>query len=339
MNNTISDNQDQCNATIIAIIKSVIIVFLIACVLIKPIRNISLESSFITKTDLQCIEYLDKALVRATIAYGTCRAANATVSLLQTIDIGIEAIGTITLNPFEFLDPLNDLVERFSWILLAAMTSIGIQEFLIRLIPGSIINFILLPGLIMILIGIWTNRYLNLNLSVTGRQLIIFAIILRCIIPAEVAINSWIYSYHLKDKYNQSLNAIKNSVEEIKKRTPVKNNNLTTLNETQNQQNNGAWEQIKKGLVKTKDAFYIVGDMKSKFDEFIDWLKIQVPSLITNFIALTIVFILNTIFLPIFTLWLIIYVLRIFTNAKLGHNFEKAIKGKYFRQKQKTKQF
>jgi hypothetical protein len=191
----------------------------------------------------------------------------------------------------------------------------------------------------MILIGIWTTRYFNLNLSDTGKQFILFAIILRFIIPVEVTINNWIYNYHLKDKYNQSITEIQNSVEEIKKRIPVKENALTSLNETQNQQDNGAWEKIKKGFVRTKDAFYMVGEIKTKFNEFIFWLKTQIPTLITNFISLLIVFILNTIFLPIFTLWLIIHLLRIFTNTQLGYKFEEAIKGKLFQTTSRDKTY
>lgn len=196
MNNEVLDNQKRFIADIPAIIKSIFIVLIIFCVLITPIRNISFNSPSITSIDQRCIEYLDQTLKRATIAYGLCRATNAIVSVLQKIEIGVEAVGTVTFSPFEWLDPLNDLVERFSWILLAAMASIGIQEFFIRLLPESIINFILLPGLFMWLTGLWLNKYLPINILAIGKHLVLLAVVLRFIIPAEVAINNWIYDYH-----------------------------------------------------------------------------------------------------------------------------------------------
>ncbi|MBU0462711.1 MAG: hypothetical protein KKE12_03695, partial [Proteobacteria bacterium] len=212
MNNEVLDNQKLFIADMPAIMKSLFIVLIISCVLITPIRDISFNSRSLTGMDQTCIEYLDQTLKRATIAYGLCRATNALVSVLQEIEIGFEAVGTITFSPFEWLDPLNDLVERFSWILLAAMASIGIQEFFLRLFPDSIINFILLPGLFMWLTGLWANKYLPINILAIGKHLVLLAVVLRFIIPAEVAINNWIYDYHLKNKYNQSVDNIKTSV-------------------------------------------------------------------------------------------------------------------------------
>ena len=337
MNNEIVDSQNQFVPYLPAIIKSVFIVLIICCILIQPIRNISFNSQSLTSVDEKCIKYLDQALLRTTIAYGLCKATNAAVSFLQEIDVGFQAIGTITLNPFEFLDPLNDLVERFSWILLAAMASIGIQEFLIRFIPDSIVNFILLPGLVIWLIGLWTNKYFQINLLNIGRQFVLLAVILRFIIPAEVAINNWIYDYHLKNKYDQSINHIQINVEEIKEKSPVEELLITDSEGEQTQQKNGTWNKIRSSFAKTQTAFSVVGDMGSKLKEFKDWLKIKTPDLFDNFISLLIVFVINTIFLPIFTLWLIIYLLRIITNSQFGNEVEKKFKEKIFQKMQKQK--
>jgi len=337
MNNEIVDSQNQFVPYLPAIIKSVFIVLIICCILIQPIRNISFNSQSLTGVDEKCIKYLDQALLRTTIAYGLCKATNAAVSFLQEIDVGFQAIGTITLNPFEFLDPLNDLVERFSWILLAAMASIGIQEFLIRFIPDSIVNFILLPGLVIWLIGLWTNKYFQINLLNIGRQFVLLAVILRFIIPAEVAINNWIYDYHLKNKYDQSINHIQINVEEIKEKSPVEELLITDSEGEQTQQKNGTWNKIRSSFAKTQTAFSVVGDMGSKLKEFKDWLKIKTPDLFDNFISLLIVFVINTIFLPIFTLWLIIYLLRIITNSQFGNEVEKKFKEKIFQKMQKQK--
>ena len=328
MNNVIINNQNKFAPYLPATIKSILIVLIICCILIKPVRDISFDSHSLTSVDEKCMEYLDQTLLRVTIAYGLCRATNAAVSFLQEIDVGFEAIGTITLNPFEFLDPLNDLVERFSWILLAAMASIGIQEFLIRFIPDSIINFILLPGLLMWLTGLWTNKYLKVNLVSIGRQFVLLVFILRFIIPAEVAINNWIYDYHLKIKYEQSINHIQIRVEEIKEKAPVEELLISDSGGEQNQQTNGTWNKIKNSLAKTQNAFTVLGDMGLELKKFRDWLKTKIPDLFDNFISLIIVFIINTIFLPIFTLWLIIYLLRIITNSQFGHEMEKKFKEK-----------
>ena len=325
-NEALPDNQRQFIADPPAIMKSIFIVLIISCILISPFRDISFNSRSLTGMDQTCIEYLDQTLKRATIAYGLCRATNAIVSVLQKIEIGVEAVGTVTFSPFEWLDPLNDLVERFSWILLAAMASIGIQEFFIRLFPESIINFILLPGLFMWLTGLWLNKYLPINILAIGKHLVLLAVVLRFIIPAEVAINNWIYDYHLKSKYDQSVDNIKISVKEIKKRTPVEEISLEDSSEEKNQTENGIFS-------KTKKAIAAIGDLGPKFKEFQSWLKTQVPILFENFISLIMVFIISTIFLPIFILWLIVYLIRIITNSQFGHKVEKKFKFNIFQKK------
>ena len=349
MNNEVLDNQKRFIADIPAIIKSIFIVLIIFCVLITPIRNISFNSPSITSIDQRCIEYLDQTLKRATIAYGLCRATNAIVSVLQKIEIGVEAVGTVTFSPFEWLDPLNDLVERFSWILLAAMASIGIQEFFIRLLPESIINFILLPGLFMWLTGLWLNKYLPINILAIGKHLVLLAVVLRFIIPAEVAINNWIYDYHLKNKYNQSVDNIKISVNEIKKRTPVDELSQENLKEEQTQDGNSTTlykipssptdptEKQSKNrngfFSKTKKAIEAIGDLGPKLKDFQSWLETQVPILFENFISLIMVFVISTIFLPIFILWLIVYLIRIITKSQFGHKVEKKFKFNIFQKK------
>jgi len=360
MNNVIPDNQKLFIAHRAATIKSLLIILIISCILIGPIRNISFNGTSLTRIDQTSIQYLDQTLKRATIAYGLCRATNALVSVLQEIEIGFEVFGTITLSPFEWLDPLNDLVERFSWVLLVAMASIGIQEFFIRLLPDSLINFILLPGLFLWLTGLWANKYLPVNLLFLGKHLVLLAVILRFIIPAEVAINNWIYDVHLEKKYNQSVDNIKTSVKEIKERTPVEEISFEDSKKEQNQNEddpikydmppnpadsikeqesdpNGFFNRTKdrwsKSLANTKKTLDLVGNLGSNLKDFQPWLKAQIPFLFKNFISLIMVFIINTIFLPIFILWLIVYLIRLITNSKFGHKVEKQFKLKILQKK------
>lgn len=141
-----------------------------------------------------------------------------------------------------------------------------------------------------------------------------------------IIINNWIYDYHLKNKYNQSVDSIKTSVKEIKKRTPVEEISMEDSQEEQSQAENGFFS-------KTKKAIAALGDFGGKFKEFQLWLKTEVPDLFENFISLIMVFIISTIFLPIFILWLIIYLIRIITNSRFGHKVEKKFKLNIFQKK------
>ena len=84
--------------------------------------------------------YTTNALKQSAASYAVARGINAVVSVLQSTEV---SVGFASLSPGEVLDPLNDLVERFSWIAMMAMASLGLQKLLL-LIASSILFKILI---------------------------------------------------------------------------------------------------------------------------------------------------------------------------------------------------
>ena len=63
-------------------------------------------------------DYTDSALTGAALTYATARGINALVSMMQSseIEAGVGVVsGSITVG--ELLDPLNDMIERFSTVM------------------------------------------------------------------------------------------------------------------------------------------------------------------------------------------------------------------------------
>jgi len=63
---------------------------------------------------------LDEAAERALQAFAVARGINAVISVIQDVEIGFTFGLAATLSPGEILDPVNDLVERFSLAMLVA---------------------------------------------------------------------------------------------------------------------------------------------------------------------------------------------------------------------------
>ncbi len=63
---------------------------------------------------------LDEAAERALQAFALARGINAVISVIQDVEIGFTFGLAATLSPGEILDPVNDLVERFSLAMLVA---------------------------------------------------------------------------------------------------------------------------------------------------------------------------------------------------------------------------
>jgi hypothetical protein len=78
--------------------------------------------------------YVDSGLRRALVTFATARAANGVISVLQGTAVDIAPMGLgVTATPGQILDPLNDLVEEFSTLMLMACVSFGIQRILVSL--------------------------------------------------------------------------------------------------------------------------------------------------------------------------------------------------------------
>jgi hypothetical protein len=84
--------------------------------------------------------YLDAALLGAGAIYATARAINGLVSVLQGTEFSIPML-SFTIG--EFLDPVNDLVERFSAVMMLALGSLALQKVLLALVTDRLFNMLL----------------------------------------------------------------------------------------------------------------------------------------------------------------------------------------------------
>jgi len=80
-------------------------------------------------------DYLKGSLLNALASYGVSRSLNAVISMFSTSTI---SIGVASISVGELLDPLNDLIERFSELLTFAIGSIAIQKILLTIVSSNL---------------------------------------------------------------------------------------------------------------------------------------------------------------------------------------------------------
>ena len=86
----------------------------------------------------------EAALGRVIVAFGLARTLNGAISVAQGTEIALQPAGIgVTLTAGEVLDPLNDLVERFSILALTATISLQGQILLSELLSTNWVNLIL----------------------------------------------------------------------------------------------------------------------------------------------------------------------------------------------------
>jgi len=79
--------------------------------------------------DTETDAYFRKAITEAGIAYATCRVLNASVSVIKESDLELGPMGIgISLAVGQVLDPIDDMTERLSDVLVTAITSLGVQK-------------------------------------------------------------------------------------------------------------------------------------------------------------------------------------------------------------------
>ena len=83
--------------------------------------------------DQRAADNYDSLFQRALVTFALARTLNGVISAVQGTEVALQPAGVgVTLTPGEVLDPVNDLVERFSWIMLGATVSLGVQQVLLE---------------------------------------------------------------------------------------------------------------------------------------------------------------------------------------------------------------
>jgi len=87
--------------------------------------------------------YFREAITKAGVAYATCRVLNASVSIVKDSSLQLEPAGVgISLAVGQALDPIDDMTERLSDVLVTAITSfLYVGIFLIQVVILPLLSF------------------------------------------------------------------------------------------------------------------------------------------------------------------------------------------------------
>ncbi|MBO6702020.1 MAG: hypothetical protein JJ921_06745 [Pseudomonadales bacterium] len=96
--------------------------------------------------------YLADAITDNLIIFATARSLNAIISVIQSIELSVSLGAGMAVNLGEVLDPLNDLIERFSGFVLYGLAGLGLQKLVLvatsSLIMKIITTIAILGGLV-----------------------------------------------------------------------------------------------------------------------------------------------------------------------------------------------
>ena len=176
------------------IVKLVVLALLLALVWIRPLDSVAEK-------------YTESGLKRAFITFATARALNAAISVLQSASVNFQVGAGASLQLGAVLDPLDDLVEQFSALMLAATLSFATQRLLIE-VSGALPVSILLTALFLAWAGLdLRDRSLPRWLP----KLALGLLCLRLAVPVAALGSELTYRLLLANKYETSQAQIKSA--------------------------------------------------------------------------------------------------------------------------------
>ena len=178
--------------------------------------------SWLGTIDKYSDDYTSRAIVEAGASYAIARGINAVVSMLQTSTVEGSVVilhGSITIG--EILDPINDLIERFSQVMTMVLGSLMLQKILLYIASNKIFSFLitLLGCLSILLLRTRYNKMIEASL-----KLFLILLVVRFSLGMVLVLNNAVEHLFLSGQIQESseqLANFKGEMQSLQKESPV----------------------------------------------------------------------------------------------------------------------
>ena len=245
----------------------------------------------------------DEALTRALVTYGIARTLNGVISVAQGTQVAIEPAGVgVILTPGQILDPVNDLIERFSWVLLASSASLGIVNVLLAVSAWVWVSVFMSLGLAVLLyLSFRGARPVTMRMMDYMLRLTTVLVILRFAAPVMAIVNDYIYMQFLEPGYESAILELQHTSENINAI-----NRQQAAEATVEDKDRSLLEQARALYESTAQSIKHKIDMEARMEQ----LSATASKVSRATIDLIVIFLFQTILLPLLFLWLLWYLLR-----------------------------
>lgn len=170
---------------------------------------IVLAGCWTVRIDTDACEQVDADMKRALTTFAAARALGAVLSVAQGTQVDVKPAGVgLSIAPGQVLQPLNELIERFAAIMLAASVAFGIQLLLLNIGAHQVVS-VLLSAAVLVWVALRWRRY-----GSTPRwmqSLVIALLVVRFAMPVVAMANDTIFQVFMGDDYRSALAGIEQS--------------------------------------------------------------------------------------------------------------------------------
>lgn len=259
---------------------------------------LAVACAWLAPMDAPATAQVDAGLKRALISFATARALHGVLSVVQGTQFSAQPLGVgVTLTPGQLLAPVNDLVKHFSDLMLAASVAFGVQKAVIAI--GS---YWPISAMLTVVALAWGWVYFRQQrVRPWLSKVLVVLLMVRFAIPVVVIGTDTIWQKFLAADYVATQTAIDSASGQTQRLGPpaVAGTESTGF------------------LDKARQWMSGVTDVKARFED----IKLAAERVTEQIIRLMVIFLLQTLILPVLLLWGLYAFARGLTgiSSRLGH--------------------
>lgn len=247
---------------------------------------------------------IDASLKRALAAFAIARGIDAVISAAQGTELALQPAGVgLTLSPGELLDPVNDLVERFSGIMLMASASLGLQKLLLNVSGWTPLWMLLSVAIVAYLLLRMDGR----GVARTGldwlRPLLLVLLIVRFAVPLSALASEAAYRAFLADEYEQASSLLRSEGEAIGK-AATRDSEPRPAKPAPAAPPPTLLDRTRRWFGDAREAIVNKVDVRAALERKMQHLKEIASEMTEKIIELIAIFIIQTLVFPLMFLWL-----------------------------------
>lgn len=244
-------------------------------------------------------EATDRVFRQALLTYAAARSLDAAVSLAEGTELALEPGGIgVTVSAGEILEPLDDLVEQFSSLMLVSTTSLGIQSLLLRASAWGVLTTLLILVLIgRVVVAFVPGRITPVARSILGKATVLL-LIARFAVPAYALGTTLLFERFLQPGQEAAVQALEETGNDVRE--------MEQLDAS----------EIEPGVAGRVSRWFSGALERLDVSQRVEELRERISQAVDDLVHLMVIFVLQTLVLPVTFLWLLSRVMTGVTTRK-----------------------
>ena len=168
-----------------------------------------LAGCWVVPIDTDAREQIKDGLKRALTTFAAARALGAVLSVAQGTQLDVKPAGVgLSIAPGQILQPLNELIERFAAVMLAASVAFGIQLLLLNIGGHQVVSALLTAAVALWVASCWRR---DGNTPRWIQSVLIALLLVRFAMPMVALANDTIFHVFMGEDYQTALASIEQS--------------------------------------------------------------------------------------------------------------------------------